>query len=65
MRFLHYLKYLFIVVSITIFVLYIVDNENISKPILVTGYILIFFVPILNKFQKQRISNSREKNKLK
>lgn len=52
MRFLYYLKYLFIVVSITIFTLYILENKYITKPILVVGYILILLVPILNRYKK-------------
>ena len=52
MRFVQYLKYLFIAVGIAIFTLYIVDNEYITQYILVFGFILIFSVPILNRYKK-------------
>jgi hypothetical protein len=52
MRFLSYLKYLFIVASITIITLYVLENKYITKYILVVGYILIFSVPILNRYKK-------------
>ncbi len=52
MKRLHYIKYLFIAVSITIFILYVLDNEYITKYVLVFGYILIFSVPILNRYIK-------------
>jgi hypothetical protein len=53
MRFLPYLKYLFLIVSIIIFILYILDNSNINKYTLAFGFILIFSVPLLNRYEKQ------------
>ena len=65
MRFLAYLKYLFLVAGITIFTLYIFSNGYINKYILALGYILVFSVPVWHKYEKQRKSHSPgEKNKL-
>ncbi len=58
MKFLPYLKYLFLVVSIIIFTLYIFGNNYINKYTLAFGFILIFSVPVLNRYEKQRISHS-------
>ena len=63
MRILHYSKYVFIVVSVTIFTAFILDNKNITKPILVLGYILIFLVPIINNYEKKRISSHSHEEK--
>ena len=63
MRFLPYLKYIFLAVSIIIFTLDILDNNYINKYILVSGFVLIFSVPVLHRFEKQRIANSSEKKK--
>jgi len=64
MKYLNYLKYLFIAISITIFALYILDNDYITKYVLVAGYLLIFLVPIINNYQKQRTSHSEAEKKI-
>jgi len=63
MKYLNYLKNLFIAISITIFALYILDNEYITKYVLIAGYLLIFLVPIINNYQKQRTSYSEAEKK--
>ena len=57
MKFLPYLKYLFLVVSIIIFILYIFDNNTINKYTLAFGIILIFSVPVIYQYEKQRNSH--------
>lgn len=63
MKFLPYLKYIFLAVSIIIFTLYIFGNNSINKYTLVFGFVLIFSVPILHRYEKQRISHSSEEKK--
>lgn len=60
MRFLPYLKYLFFAIGVIISALYILDNNYINKYILAGSYILFFLVTILDKYEKRRISISRE-----
>ncbi|WP_265162909.1 hypothetical protein [Salinimicrobium tongyeongense] len=61
MKYLKFLKYLFLLLSIIVFTLYIPNNSYINKYLLAVGYLMIFLVPVLDRYEKRQLSRSRKK----